>query len=252
MTKKLIDVFHLTPYEAKIYTAATQLGLTNLTDISRAINISRTAAYVPIQGLLKRGMFSIVKIQKRNYYKAIDPEQLRYIYDQKKVDLEQAITELTKAISIPEHGLEIRHFPGVNGIITASNIFLEETKSKVIRTFDNPTLLPKISKLYQLDEQIERRVKKGIYLRMISSIPQIKPWMEKYIERNKKELRETVLMSPRLYPFESNITIDDSLVMIIHMKEKPFAILINNKELALTLSSIHDIIWGQYKLTCDY
>lgn len=248
-TEKLSDIFHLSSYEAQVYTAAVQLGIASLTELSRATGIARTAVYTPVQGLLDRGMLSIVTVKKRHHYRAIDPEQLRYIYDQKKVDLEQVIAELTKSIAIPENQLEIRYFPGINGIVTASNIFLEETTSKYICSFDNPTHLPKIARLYQLDDQIDRRVAKRIHLRMISSVPKLQAWMEDYIARNKKELRETVLISPRLFPFSSTIIIDDDRVMIIDMRNKPFAILIDNEGLAMTLRSIHALIWEQYRLT---
>lgn len=248
MIKELTNVFQLTPYEAKIYLASSRLGKANLTSLARATNISRTAAYPPIQGLLKRGMLSSFKIKKRKYYQAINPNQLRHLYEQKKVDLDWIVTELTKTLSIPGGSLEIRYFPGLSGVATASEIFLEESQSKLVRSFDNPTAIPQLIRFYQLNDQIKRRVEKGTKLQMIVSVPKILSWMKKYHDRDKEELRETIFISPHLYPFEATVAVDDQRVLIVLLKAEPSAILIDNTELAKTIGSIHRLTWDHYKI----
>ena len=84
--EQLKRIFNLNTYEAKIYLAALNFESVNLTDLAKRAKLPRTAAYQPIQNLVKQGFLSITKIGKRKYYQALSPKELNYIFERKKVD----------------------------------------------------------------------------------------------------------------------------------------------------------------------
>ena len=249
MINELKEVFGLEKYEALLLSASVKLGIASLSELANETEISRTAAYVPIKKLKEKGLLSVITVGKRKKYQTVGPKQLRYIYQQKKLSLEKVILNLSK-LSERNDALEsnFRYFSGVEGIKIAYSILVEETKSKRLSSFDNSSSLPKYFDLAVLNNQIQKRVKKNIALSMISAVPEIKAWMRKYIEKNKKELRETIFVSYKSYPFETSIVTDGSKTLVVGYEQKPFALLICNKMISNTLDSIHSIIWNQYRV----
>lgn len=246
MINELADIFGLSKYEASLLNTSMKLGLASMSELASDANISRTATYIPIKGLIEKGLLSVIIIGKRKKFQAINPEQLKYIYQQKKLSLEKIIIELSKYNEPQIPKSDIRYFSGIEGIKTANNILIEESKSRCFRSFDNSILLPSHFKLTALNQQIKRRVEKNIELLMISAVPEIKSWMKKYIEKNKEELRETIFVSYRSYPFETSIITDGANTLVLGFAPKPSALLVSDRMISITLHSIHGIIWDQY------
>jgi sugar-specific transcriptional regulator TrmB len=245
--KKLAGVFNLSQHEAKIYLAALDFDQATLSDIARRAKIPRTAAYPPLESLLAKGFFQSIQIGKRKYYRALDPKKLELILDQKKVILHEIAEDLTKNISSPSRDLQVSYFSGAQGIALASDILFREAKSKLGKSFENIEGTLKMSGMYGIKSSISKRISKRIKGRMIIPGKINSEFVKKLIENDEKELRKTVLVSPERYPIKASVAVFDDLVLLFTNNENPFAVLIRNKDLAVTMNSVHDMVWDRYE-----
>jgi sugar-specific transcriptional regulator TrmB len=244
--EQLKKVFNLSSYEAKIYLAALNFESANLSDLAKTANLPRTAAYQPIQNLVNQGFFSITKIGKRKYYQALSPKDLHYILDKKNITLDEIISDLSKNISAPEKKLDIRYYSGIEGVQIASDIWLENARTKLGKSFENVDSTVEQHGERQVSEDIKKRVAKGIKGRMVVSGDPASPLLKRILQKDNEELRKSVVVSPNIYPISASFAVLDDMVMIFTTRENPFAVLIKNKEVAESMNSIHDMVWDRY------
>ncbi|MFA5188169.1 MAG: helix-turn-helix domain-containing protein [Patescibacteria group bacterium] len=244
--EQLKMVFNLHTYEARIYLAALNFESANLSDLAKTAKLPRTAAYQPIQNLVSQGFLSIIKIGKRKYYQALSPKDLHYILDRKNITLDEIISDLSKNISAPEKKLDIRYYSGIEGVQIAADIWLENAKTKLGKTFENvETTMAQHGKA-QMSAYINKRVQKNIKGRMVVAGNPDSPTMKEVLKKDAEELRKSIVVSPNIYPIKASFAVLDDMVMIYTTRENPFAVLIKNKEVAESLNSIHDMVWDRF------
>lgn len=244
--QELKNALGISDYEARVYLAVLEFPGAVLTDVAKKADISRTAAYPPIQSLLRRGMLSEVKIGKRKHYHALDPTKLSGILERKKVDLQAVIGKFSEKVLMPNEKLSISYFLGTSGIANASDIFLEETKTKQWYTCEHPEYTLKTVGEAQIDDYTRRRVTRGIRARVILPADMGLSYIRKHLERDKEELRQTIVVSQNLYPIEASIAVTEGLILLIGALDDFFAVLIRSRTLAKTLMSMHTMIWDRY------
>jgi len=246
---KLSNILNLTSHEAKIYLAGLNFDHATLSDLAKKADIARTAAYPPLKSLLKKGLMSSIKIKKRIHYRAIDPDHLKYILERKRVDLEDIIKSITKNTLVGAGGLEINYYAGPNGIMMASDIFLEQSPPNITwKTIEYVGKHLEIFSSAQYEDYIQRRVAKGIRGKVIIPSKPLSEWIKQRLADDKKELRETILISPDAYPIEASIAVAEDIIHIIGTKGELFSLLIKNRELAKTIGAIHDMVWDRFKI----
>lgn len=245
--KQLQNIFNLSKYEAKLYLAALNFEHANLTELAAKAGIPRTAGYEHLKSLLSHGFMATVKIKKRTYYRAVEPEKLKYILERKQVELKDMVTSLEKQINIPERKLAITYYSGRTGIEMAADIFLEEGRTKKAKSWETTEVNIKEHGMRQLQDYINRRVEKGVFGEMIVSSDAENPTLKDVLSRDRNELRKSVIVSPKKYPFRATMAVFDDTVMIFTSSDDPFAVLIKNKDIATTLWSIHEMFWDRYE-----
>jgi hypothetical protein len=67
------------------------------------------------------------------------------------------------------------------------------------------------------------------------------------LHEDKKQLRDTVLLSPHMYPFDTTVVATRGLVLLIQPHDNPYALLIRSPHLASTFISMHRCIWDRYR-----
>jgi len=251
--QNLTDVFGLSAYESRVLLAAISIGKPALIkQIAEAAHIPRTAVYRPIEHLIDKGFISFTKIQRRKYYVALKPEQLEYLFKQRHITLNKVIREIqpeSERIVSPSEELDISYYPGRHGIMTAGQIFLDDTKDSLWVSFENLNTLTSLVGPDFEEQYINQRVQRGIRSKMIVAMQGTNNLVNKFIKNDKNQLRETITVSPSEYNIQSTIAVTEGLTIIINPLEKPFAVLIRNKSIANTLASIHKIVWSRYKTT---
>ncbi len=247
-TKKFADSFGLDLYSSKIFLCLAGIGPSNVTQISRAAALPRTAIYAPLKTLLAKGYVSTVTLGRRKLYQAVNPKRMKYVLEQRLAEGSRLIDEIinTGTISSSMNGLDIQYFEGAQGVSVAGQIFLDETSDKNWYSFENPIGVTELVSVDFEANYIKERIKRGIHARMIITVDTAPPWLNELLSRDREQLRETMTLSPNRFRFDSTVVATRGLILLINALENPFAVLIRNRHLAATLINIHKIIWGQY------
>lgn len=245
--RNLIDSLHLSKYQAKLYIAGLNFSHATLSDLAKSAGIPRTAAYQPLKGLLERSIMTSIKKGKREYYTSIDPKQLIHVVEQDRARLDIAVKDLAQRIDSKQEDLSIRYFTGTHGVQAAADLFLNKCNTKLWHAVEHP-----ISVLEKIDESefeafIKRRVEKDVHVRVIIPSDSLNPWVKKRVERAKEELYDILVVSDEEYPIKSSMVVGGEFVLIFNTKGIPFAILIQNPDIATTFKSMHDMIWDRYR-----
>lgn len=248
--QSLAHTLHLSSYEAKIYIALQQDGPLLVRTIGTRAHIPRTAVYAPLANLVKRGLASETRFGKRRYYSAVAPQHLLTLFDADRQTLEQTIAMLGQTTNIRslETGFETTFHTGTAGIKAAGLAFLHETKEKVWYSFEN---LARVTEHVGFDfEQfyVQQRVAREIRSKMILSVTEESTAVKTFLANDHKELRETVLLSPHQYPFQTTVVATKGLALLVNPNENPFALLIRNRPLADTFITLHKCLWDRYRI----
>lgn len=248
-TTKLSDIFGLSRYEAGIYTVLVTHGPSHVANVAKYSNIPRTAIYPPLKKLLKRGLISESAFGKRKYYSAIPIENLRSLFEQKRNSLENALIELGRSthLSSGDSKLDVTFYSGSEGIKAAGLIFMNETKEKVWHSFENLSRVTDSVGFEFENFYIKERVKRKIHSKVVLSMIEESPAIRKILKEDKVQLRETLIISPNEYPFDTTVAITKGLILLINPNQNQFALLIRNQFLASTFLNIHRLIWDRFK-----
>ncbi|MBI5003890.1 hypothetical protein HZC00_02250 [Candidatus Kaiserbacteria bacterium] len=87
----------------------------------------------------------------------------------------------------------------------------------------------------------------GIKSKMILSLTEESPTTRRMLSEDKKQLRDTILLSPHMYPFDTTVVATKSLVLLIQPHGNPYALIIRSPHLASTFVSMHQCIWDRYR-----
>lgn len=246
--EKLAKAADLSKYESSIYLSLQNQGPMHVKNIAKFSAIPRTAVYPPLAGLIAKGLVAETTFGKRKFYSAVPFENLKFALEQKRSMLEEVIEELSASRNISSNGLKLDAtlYPSKEGIRSAGLIFLEETKEKTWYSFENLGVVAERVGFEFENFYIDERVKRGIKSKMILSVTEETVVVRKILRDDKKDLRETVLLSPNQYPFKTTVAITKGLILLVNPNENPFALLVRNKDLAETFVNIHKCIWDRY------
>lgn len=88
---------------------------------------------------------------------------------------------------------------------------------------------------------INERARRKVFIRPIC--PRNKTHIH-YEKLDKKQARELKMFDPKQGAIYSSITIFEDKVILLNLHQDAFAILIQNKEVAETLKTLHKMIWA--------
>src|SRR3989338_8043322 len=88
----------LSDNEAKVYMAMLELGSATVREISAKAGVNRPTTYVKIESLKKMGLVSTQTKGKKQLFIAESPDQLEFMIDRQKGELEQKKEELYKLL----------------------------------------------------------------------------------------------------------------------------------------------------------
>lgn len=246
--ENLKQALGLSDYEVKLYIAGLNFDTANLSDLAKAANIPRTAAYPPLQSLVKQGLISQIGKGKRIHYQSVDPKRLEHILDEQKAKLAAAIDGLSNVINVAKNDFSAQYFTGIHGINTAGSIYLNGSKRNGLwKTFENPMFPLERMGEEVMDTYIDQRVEKNIFARVIATVNQNSEWIQNRLTRLEKDMLDIIIVSPEEYPIHASLVTDGESIYMFTMQGIPFALIIHNPMLAKTFESIHDMVWDRYK-----
>lgn len=227
-----MEIFGLTSAEAHIYSVLLRIGPNTAGILSKKAGVHRRTAYDLISRLIEKGLISYIVENNRRIFTPVDPENLMTIIKEKEESLRELLPELKKKYTTSITKQETLFFKGKNALKT---IFEDQLNTrKEIKVIGASPLAYEMMKYY-VHWFNKKREKEKINMKLI--------YIEKY--RKKIPLKFTqVKYLPDSFFNPAAINIYSDKVAIIHWsKDHPFAILINQKEIAQGYENYFNELW---------
>ena len=246
--KQVLENIGFSNKEIYVYTALLELDTATPTQVSKKTDLNRSSCYDVLDILVKRGLVSKLKKNKKIYFHAGDPRELfGYLerekseavrsIDKKKKLVEEALPELLTMLNPSSTRPKVELFEGAKGVreayedtLTADGVYYAYANFETMHE-GLPNFFP---------EYYERRVKAGILGRGIFSNNEIN---RKQFLKNKEEMREGVLLLNKDEQFTPEIIIYNDKMLIVSWKEK-LAVRIESRELVHLQKIIFEQLYG--------
>ncbi len=246
MVKDLLHILRsagLDEKEAHLYLSGLQLGSAPASDYAKATGLNRITAYNTLEGLVHRGLFTLIKKVRGKWYTPVAPEYLSIEAQKNAQALQRVLPELRSMQGRSYRKPHVRFFEGWDGVrkvyedsLTAKGEILNFANSAAVRSF-----WPE----YDL-EYVDERVKRDIRLRGIAPDDKIGRAVH---GQDTERLREIRLIPAKDFDFTNEINIYDHKVAIISFdsglegNEDMFGVIIESKEVAETQRQIFEMAW---------
>lgn len=213
-----------------------------VTQITRKAGLNRTTGYDVLDNLVAKGLVSISGKEPKQEYAAESPERIISLLEREKEIKNEQLKKIRSLL--PEikslHNVtlrpRVRFYEGIQGL---KDIYEDTlTSHEQIRAYAN------ISEMHEglagyFPKYYERRAGKGISIRAI--IPD-SPVGKNRANKDKEEMRESMLVPVEKYNFLPEINIYDNKVMIASWREK-LGIVIESAEIADAMKKIYELAW---------
>jgi HTH-type transcriptional regulator, sugar sensing transcriptional regulator len=239
-----LQTLGLNEKEAKIYLASLELGLTSIQDIAKKAKVKRSTVYEIMENLIKQNLITIIPKGKKRYFLAAEPAKLAELINQKQKVLTKMMPELEALSKVSPIKPKIRFYEGEEGI---KAVYADTIKdAKEILAFVSVASAYKSKVIDYLTKQyVLQRSEKKIMAKVIAPDS---PLSQKYKKRDKQEYRQTKLISEKDYPFSIEINIYGNKIAFMSYNENELmGVIIESKEIAKTMRSIHRFFWDRLK-----
>jgi sugar-specific transcriptional regulator TrmB len=233
MDPHVLENAGVTRVEAKVYLALVELGSSLAGAITRHSGVQRRTVYDALERLIEKGLVSYIKTNNRKYFQAADPDRLLDIAKGRLDRLQDVLPGLKQHFTMSHEKQETTFFSSQYGLKTVFDDQIATAKEILI--LGASTNAYRIVKYY-FDRYDNIREKKKIPVRIIFS---------------QKIRRKIPLSQVRYLPKEYNshtaTNIYGDKVAIILWTENPFAVLINQKEIAESFRKYFELMWNVAK-----
>lgn len=237
MFEKFLQEIGLSEKEAALYLALVQVDNASVIDLSKKTGINRSTVYVVLEGLMKKGLATEVRIGKKVHYQAESPERLSTFIERQKVMLEEHGKRL--ADIVPQiKGLQreqgqrpvMKYFDGREAALNSNREFFNiQDKEGVGYFFFNRDLIEEIFSQKELDEIQKIRPSKNIKGKSL------------YVGQttlSSNEMTERKKIDGEKYPVLCDVSIYEDRVQFVTLGKKLSSIFIQSKDVAETLKSL--------------
>lgn len=247
MTLDFLKNFGLTDKEANLYELLLKLGEVPAGDLIRESKLKRATAYKTLYGLEKKGLVSKRDIGKIIHFRPEPPSKLFSLaetqfltLERSKSSLESLLPQLTSSYVMAVEKPVVTIYEGIEGLKQIYEDTLTEDKPifAVLQTAEvEPEIYQWLTKSYA-----KIRVKKNIPAKVIVASGK---WSASYVQNNKKELRESIIVSSEKFPFKHEVDIYGDKVAFINYKkaEALIGIIIKHPQIAQTMKAWFDLAW---------
>jgi len=223
----------LTGNESKVYLELLKQGELSANNLAKRISIDRTLAYTVLNHLIDKGLVSYVIKDKKKFFKAENPENLLNPLKEKEIITSALIKQLKAIHKVKESPYEINIYEGREGLRTFRNILLKQKKfcsfGATGKAYDY---------FYESPALVKELEKKGFKARIITSL--------KHKEHPMTRIKGVKIKYLDIKG-EATTTIFQDYVSIHILTQKPFIILIKNKEIAESYQNHFEILWKSAK-----
>lgn len=238
MIKELIQL-GFTQKEARVYLALLEFGSQPASVIAKKTGYPKPTVLFLFDHLFKKGY--VRRSQKgRVFYFYADPKDLG---KEKNKELERQQSALKKTLPLLEEFKnpftsppKILFFEGIDGCRKAYSLLLESQTE--VYEFAAHNDLIKMGEDF-MKNFIQERARRKIFLHAIAQDSKLHTYFRK---KDKSQHRKLQLFSKKIGNLYSSIDIFEDKVLLLNLYHDAFAILIQNKEVAETLKTIHVLV----------
>lgn len=232
--EKALEAVGLTKVEAKVYVTLLDLGAALAGTISRKSGIHRRCVYDVMERLIEKGLASYIKQNERRYYQATDPARLLELAKEKEMTISEILPTLQIKYKTSRQKQETNFYRGKEGIKT---IFEDQIMvGDEILIIGGARNAPEIIKYY-IPKYTKKRLEKKIRLKILFC----------GVRKAEKIPLAEIRYLPEGYGSFAATNIYGSKVAIILWTENPFAILIEEKEIAEGYRNFFKFLWEHAK-----
>ncbi|QQR54534.1 hypothetical protein IPG41_05065 [Candidatus Peregrinibacteria bacterium] len=229
------------PKEVEVYLALLEFGTQPASVIAKKTKIPRPTVLFLFENLLKKAYIRKTQRSRTQYFYA-DPADLQTA---KTLELEKAKGALEEAIPLLKEFKnpftsqpKVTFFEGLDGCRRAYSLLLESTTE--VLEFAPHDDLRKMGDDF-MEAFMTERARRKILIKPIC--PRNKTHIH-YKKLDKKHHRKIKMFDPKKGTIYSSITVFEDKVLLLNLYQDAFAILIQNKQVAETLKTLHNMIWA--------
>jgi len=248
LNKKQLLEIGFTDKEAGVYLALLEMGPSTVAEIGRQAKINRTTGYDIVEMLCSKGLANALAEGTVKKYVAEDPEKIIALFQDKfqeakaQFEASKKLLPELKSIFQKTEKPKVKFYEGKEEMKQAFEETL--TAKETIVAYGSEAMdeaLPDYT-----DKYIKLRVAKGIHAKGI--VPN-NPKIQKFLSKNKEQLRETRSVPANKFNIDIEIDIFDNKVVIASWKEN-LAIIIESQKIADAQKKIFELAWegaGKYQ-----
>ncbi len=235
-----LQKFGLSEKESKVYLACLELGDSLASDISLKSNLPRTLIYDIIERLIDLGIISYAIKNNTKHFQAADPKELIRLVKEKEESLISIMPELQKLQKIKgTKRPKVEVYEGKEGMKTVMNDIIKSNITEFLAYGSSRSSFEIIPAF--MEEWHKERIKRKITMKILyNNTPEAK---EKI--KNKKESMQYTnykFMPIELASPTSTLIYSNKVVQQSWSKE-PFAVMIENKEMAENQKRYFKELW---------
>ncbi|MEM4239570.1 MAG: helix-turn-helix domain-containing protein [Candidatus Woesearchaeota archaeon] len=223
----------LTEIEEKVYLTLIEEGPSLAGHISRKSGIHRRMVYDATERLIKKGLVSYIMKNNRRLFEAVDPERLLQIVQEQEAAVKQVLPQLKLAHSMSKEKQETQFFKGHAGVKGVFEDQINEGKELLILAASTSAREMFPSYFHWFDV---RRKQKNIRARMLADAKHA----GKFADVPLAEVRH---VSGLGNDATSTNIYGNKVAIIFWSREKPFVVLIKQKEIADAYRAYFEQMW---------
>ena len=219
----------LTGNEAKVYLELLKKGELSANQVAKSLGMDRTLSYSVLNHLIDKGQVGYVIKENKKIFSCSNPDNLLNPIKAKETFVKDLIAQLSQIKSKKEEGLDINVYEGKEGIRTFMNMAIKEkyfyafgsTGLAFFLLYEMPSLAKKVEKL-KIDVRIigDKRYK--------GTEPfNFQKFKYKYLDVESK----------------ATTSIFGDKIAIHQIRDKPFIIVIKNKDIADSYKNHFEKLW---------
>ncbi len=163
--------------EAQIYETLIEHGELSVAEISKRSKIHRRNVYDCLNRLLEKGFVLVILAQKENHYKAVNPQKLTEVLEEKRTILKKLMPDLQELWESKPHREEVFILKGVEGYKNYMKEIIKTNEDLFTIGGGGQWADPKIRIFF--DNFLQEALKKGIKMHML---------YEYYVKKEKREI----------------------------------------------------------------
>ncbi len=237
MDTKILEDIGLSTAEIKVYLALLELGTATAGPILEKAGLQNSVVHMTLNKLIDKGFVTFVKEGKRNHYQAANPRHIIEYMNEKKERFEQILPELLLKQRQSREKPEVITFRGVKGIRELLYELLEAGG-------ENHYTVGSCVKSLMMGEAWWVSYHKKRATRRIRAKLIFNESLRQWCEINRYPKAEYKFTHTNFEPLTETIIRNDKIGIII-WTDKPFGVLLHNKEAADSYTHYFELIWNQ-------